>query len=97
MLRPLSETDAPPAPQLVADLRVLGPARGGILKPALGAAAVGTIVPQGTLLGELLDPATFATLERFEAPFARNAILLLRPHLTALEAGAMTYILAPVN
>lgn len=98
VLTPLSESedDAPPPPQLVEETQVLRPQRGGILKPALGAEAIGTIVPQGTLLGELLHHATFATLERFEAPYPNTAILLLRPHLTALESGAMTYYVARV-
>ena len=48
------------------------------------------------MLGELLHHATFVTLERFEAPYPNTAILLLRPHLTALEASAMTYYVARV-
>ena len=93
VLSSLPEEDAPPPAQLIEEMQVLRPLRGGILQPALGAEAVGTTVPRGTLLGELLHPATFATLERFEAPYPTTALLLLRPHLTALEAGAMTYVL----
>jgi hypothetical protein len=51
-------------------------------------------VPQGTLLGTLIDPITQATVETFTAPFAQTAILLLRPMLARIEGGAMTYVIA---
>ncbi len=73
---------------------VLRPKRGGMFVPAIGADAVGTIVPQGTLLGELLDPATLEVKEQFTAPFAQTAIMLLRPHVARIEGGAMTYVVA---
>jgi predicted deacylase len=77
---------------------VLRPKVGGLFVPTLKAADVGTIVPAGTLLGEVLDPATLEVKERLTAPFARTAILLLRPHIARIEGGAMTYVLAePVN
>ena len=73
---------------------VLRPSRGGIFVPRIRTNAVGTIVPQGTLLGELLDPYTLQTVERFEAPFTQTAIMLLRPVMTRIEGGAMTYVVA---
>ena len=97
VLTPLPEDDAPPPPQLIEEMQVLRPLRGGVLKPALGVEAVGTLVPKGTLLGELLHPATSATLQRFEATYEPTALLLLRPHLTALEAGAMTYAVGRIS
>ena len=54
-----------------------------------------TIVEKGTLLlGQMLHPATYAVLEEFRAPFESTALLLLRPYLAQLEAGAMTYVVA---
>jgi predicted deacylase len=77
---------------------VLRPSRGGIFIPHLRTSDVGTIVPAGTLLGELLDPFTLETVGRFEAPFTRTAIMLLRPTITRIEGGAMTYVVAePVS
>lgn len=73
---------------------VLRPSVGGLFVPTLKADAIGTVVPQGTLLGELLDPATLAVKEQFTAPFAQTAIMLLRPHIARLEGGAMTYVVA---
>ena len=74
--------------------RVLRPSQGGILVPAVDHTKIGTLVPQDALLGRLVHPATFDTLEEFRAPFGQTALLLLRPTMTRLEAGAMTYVVS---
>lgn len=81
-------------PQLVGPTSVLRPSRGGVFVPMLRAEDVGTVVPRGTQLGYLVDPATFAVIETYEAPFEKTAILLLRPTLARIEGGAMTYVIA---
>jgi hypothetical protein len=73
---------------------VLRPSRGGIFVPHLRTRDVGTMVPAGTLFGELLDPFTLEVAERFEAPFTQTAVMLLRPTMTRIEGGAMTYVIA---
>jgi hypothetical protein len=73
---------------------VLRPSRGGILKPAIDHTRIGTLVTQGTLLGTLVDPVTFETLEEFRAPFPQTALMLLRPTMARLEGGAMTYVVS---
>ena len=73
---------------------VLRPPSGGILMPAIREDRVGTIVDGGTLLGELLAMKTLRVLHEFRAPFPRTAILLLRPHVSVIEVGAMTYVVA---
>lgn len=73
---------------------VLRPASGGVFMPRVGADVVGTIVPGGTVLGEVVDPVTQATLETFTAPFPETAIMLLRPMIARIEGGAMTYVVA---
>ncbi len=85
----------PPLP--VADSIVLRPSLGGIFVPAATAEQIGTIVAGGTLLGQMLHPATYALLEEFRAPYEQTALLLLRPFMAQLEAGAMTYVLAQPN
>ena len=82
------------APIPVANSVVLRPSRGGIFLPVAEAGAIGTVVEGGRLLGQLLHPATYATLEEFRAPYPQTALLLLRPFLAQLEAGAMTYVVA---
>ncbi len=88
---------APPPvdpPVAVSGTTVLRPAQGGIFLPALDARHIGTMVKKDTLLGRLHHPATFALLEEFHAPFDETALLLLRPFVAQVEAGAMTYVLA---
>ena len=88
-------TIPPPSPAIpVKPTVVLRPSRGGILKPAIDHTRIGTLVTQGTLLGALVDPVTFETLEEFRAPFPQTALLLLRPTMARLEGGAMTYVVA---
>ena len=88
---------APPpvaAPLPVTNSRVLRPNQGGIFIPAVDAEQIGAIVERGRLLGRLLHPATYAPLQEFRAPFPQTALLLLRPFMAQLEAGAMTYVVA---
>lgn len=73
---------------------VLRPQVGGLFVPTLREDAVGTVVPGGTELGQLLHPHTLEPLESFNAPFRQTALLLLRPHVGVLEGGAMTYVVA---
>ena len=73
---------------------VLRPASGGIFMPRVRAEAVGTLVPGGTVLGEVVDPVTQVTLETFVAPFPQTALMLLRPMIARIEGGAMTYVVA---
>jgi predicted deacylase len=78
----------------VNESEVLRPASGGIFVPALREEAVGTVVPQGAELGQVLDLNTLHSIETFTAPYPRTALLLLRPHIGVIEAGAMTYVIA---
>ncbi len=97
VLAPDAGLPAAPASIHVQPPRVLRPKQGGIFHPAVGAQAVGTVVPEGTLLGELRHPVTNETLEVFTAPFGHTALMLLRPMLCVLEAGAMTYVVAEAD
>ena len=87
-----------PAPRyeaiLVKPTRVLRPSRGGLLVPAVDHTRIGTLVDGGTLLGTLVDPVTFEVQEEFRALYARTALLLLRPTMSRLEGGAMTYVVS---
>lgn len=79
---------------LVGPSLVLRPSQGGFFIPQVRVPDVGTIVPGGTPLGHLLDPYTLAVSETFTAPFPQTALLLLRPSVTRIEGGAMTYVVA---
>jgi len=80
----------------VGKTHTLRPSRGGVLFPKLKSKDVGTVVSKGTTLGYLCDSTTFKILDAFKAPFKNTAILLLRPNITKLEQGAMTYVVAPL-
>lgn len=87
--------EAPPAEALpVGPSRVLRPPVGGVFVPTVREDAVGRVVPGGTELGRLLELGTLRPVHVFRAPFARTALLLLRPHIGVLEGGAMSYVVA---
>jgi hypothetical protein len=92
--------DAPPTPDRAVparDLSVVRPGRGGVLVPALRQDAIGTVVAAGDLLGTVHDLHTMETVEELVAPHERTAMLLIRPHVTVLEGGAMTYVVGRVE
>jgi len=82
----------PPAATPVADLSVVRPSVGGVFVPVVREGDVGTVVTEGTLLGVVHDLATMEPVESLRAPFPETALLLIRPHVTVLEGGAMTYV-----
>ena len=93
----IDERKAPPPippPLPVSGTTVLRPDSGGIFVPVLDASHIGTLVPKDTLLGRLFHPATLVLVEEFRAPFETTALLLLRPFVAQLEAGAMTYVVS---
>ena len=68
------------------------PSVGGVFVPVVREGDVGTVVAEGTLLGVVHDLATMEPVESLRAPFPETALLLIRPHVTVLEGGAMTYV-----
>jgi predicted deacylase len=78
------------------DLHVIRPDRGGVLVPDVRQDAIGTVVSRGTRLGVVHDLHTMQPVEELTAPFDRTALLLIRPHVTVLEGGAMTYVVGRV-
>jgi predicted deacylase len=67
---------------------------GGIFVPSVREQAVGTIVPQGTELGKILDLHTLAESQIIQAPFAQTCLMLLRPNVCVVEGSALLYVLA---
>jgi len=67
---------------------------GGIFVPTLREEAVGTMVPAGTEMGKILDLHTLEELEIFTAPYAKTAMMLLRPEICVLEGSALIYVIA---
>jgi hypothetical protein len=75
---------------------VLRPDNGGLFIPEFNEDKVGTVIGKNELLGRMVDPVSFRTFEKFNSPFEKTAILLLRPRITLLEGGAMTYVVSPL-
>lgn len=69
----------------------------GIFFPVLREEDVGRIVPEGTVIGHLLDPVTNDILETYTAPFPKTALVLLRPTLARIEGGGLACALASVD
>ncbi|MGD0804708.1 MAG: M14 family metallopeptidase [Candidatus Bathyarchaeia archaeon] len=81
---------------LVGPTKVLRPLNGGVFIPKIKSKHVGEILEKGTKLGSVCDPVSLNEIESFTAPFDKTAILLLRPTMTTIESGAMTYVVAPL-
>lgn len=58
----------------------------GIYRPIKREADLGSIVDEGTQIGELLDPLTSDVIESFYAPYPRTALALLRPTMARIES-----------
>lgn len=67
---------------------------GGIFVPTLREDAVGTVVAAGTEMGKIFDLHTLAELQVFTAPYARTAMMLLRPQICTVEGSALVYVVA---
>jgi hypothetical protein len=88
----------PPAPAKkaidVSKTEAIRTRMGGIFVPTLREEAVGTIVPAGTEMGKILDLHTLEELEVFTAPYAKTAMMLLRPEICVVEGSALIYVIA---
>jgi len=69
----------------------------GLFFPVLREDDVSRVVPEGTIIGHLLDPVTNDIIETYRAPFAKTALCLLRPTLAKIEGGGLVAALASVE
>ena len=81
-------------PVEVQNMAVIRPNQGGVFVPKVREEAVGTTLSRGTVLGMVYDLNTYTLLEELVAPYDTTALLLVRPHVTVLDGGAMTYVVA---
>lgn len=87
------EPELPDEQRVVEDVVAVRPGHGGLLVPALPLDALGTEITGGTLLGRVISPYTFETLEELRAPFARSLVVLLRPVLSRVNPGDYAFML----
>jgi predicted deacylase len=76
------------------ELVTLRPHQGGFMKSAISTEQLGSRVPKGTLLGEVVNPYTFEILERVEAPFESSILILGRELVTKVDPGDYGYMIA---
>lgn len=74
--------------------KVLRPSKGGTYQPEMRESDIGRIVPQGTIIGRLLDPVTGDVVETFTAPFKETGLLLLRPTMINADGATVLAIVA---
>jgi len=78
---------------VVREMTTLRPGHGGLLYSQVGPGAMGHEVAGGTLLGRVVSPYTFETLEELRAPYPRNIVVLLRTGITPVNPGDYGYML----
>lgn len=79
---------------IVTQMAVVRPRFGGVLYPEIGLDGLGTEVAGGSLLGRVVSPYTFETLEEIRAPFERGYMILLRGAITRVNPGDYAYMVA---
>jgi predicted deacylase len=84
----------PPRQTIVTEMAVVRPRVGGVLYPELGLDQLGQEVAGGTLLGRVVSPYTFETLEEIRAPFDRGYMILLRGAMMRVNPGDYGYMVA---
>lgn len=96
MLRSLGvfpgEIDAKKPRIVVRSGRAVRPRHGGIFLPTVGLEALGTSVAQGTLLGTVVSPYTFETLDELVAPYPKTEIMQVRNRISRVHPGDYAYI-----
>ncbi len=89
--------ELPQQQTVLREITTLRPGHGGLLYSQVGAGAMSTEIPKGTLLGRVVSPYTFETLEELRAPYGRNVVLLLRQGITAVNPGDYGYMLGNLD
>jgi hypothetical protein len=86
--------EVPEQQWIFTELATLRPHHGGFMKSAITTEQLGSRVPRGTLLGEVVNPYTFQVLERIEAPFDSSILILGRELVTKVDPGDYGYMVA---
>jgi hypothetical protein len=79
---------------VVTTLTVVRPRAGGLLQAEVGADRLGEILPAGTVLGRIVDPATFQEIEVLRAPYDPTYLVLSRTPVTQVSPGDYAFMVA---
>lgn len=85
--------ERPPRQLVMSELANIRPHQGGMLVSELTVEQLGSTIPQGTVLGKVVSPYTFQTLEVIEAPFEPSLVVLIRQGTTRIDPGDYTYMM----
>ena len=88
------EVVKPPSQTIVTEMAVVRPRFGGVLYPEIGLDQLGKEVAGGTLLGRVVSPYSFETLEEIRSPFERGYMILLRGAMMRINPGDYGYMVA---
>jgi predicted deacylase len=87
VIRPSQQT-------IVTEMAVIRPRVGGMLHPVVGLDQLGKEVSGGAVLGRVISPYTFETLEEIRCPFDRGVMILLRGGIMRVNPGDYGYMVA---
>jgi predicted deacylase len=94
----LTEADLPDDPATLAGPSFIFRAKSpGLYLPTMKEDDVGTVVPEGTVIGRLIDHVTNETIETYVAPHPKTALTLLRPTIAVIEGGEMIAALSGID
>lgn len=79
---------------VVTTLTVVRPRVGGLLQAEVGADRLGEILPAGTVLGRIVDPATSEELQVLTAPYDPTYLVLSRSPVTQVSPGDYGFMVA---
>jgi uncharacterized protein len=84
-----------PAPRpkqtVMHEIKIMRPHHGGILVPEV--TGMNVTVTGGQVLGRVVSPHTFETLETFTCPFEQGITVLLRQNVTKIQPGDYAYMI----
>lgn len=82
--------------RLFSTLETLRPQMGGMFYPEIRVDRLGGVVAAGELLGRVVSPVDYSTLEEFRCPFDEGRVVLLRPAIARINPGEFAYMIGDV-
>lgn len=81
-------------PMVATDKAALTTSGPGVYRPAIRERGLGSVLEEGALIGELLDPVSSRVIEQFVAPYRRTCLALLRPTIAVIDAPSKVVAVA---
>ncbi len=88
------EPEVPERQTVVHEIRILRPHHGGIMCSEVSVDRLGEAIPAGTVVGRVVSPYIFETLEELKAPFEPSLVVLTREAFTKVDPGDYGFMLA---